>query len=150
MTRSSVWMVTTCLIIVGATQSVAQDNPRISCDARVPRAYQRDPPGWKSPTGESEATRYKTGYRAFCWNCVMVKAQDLKQKCPFVCSGTPAATAGCNDGARSAEEQVASLLEKHQQARVVDYLSDLARSPRAKKEASRYFRAGPRVERATE
>ncbi|HZM27331.1 MAG TPA: hypothetical protein VFB89_08235, partial [Gemmatimonadales bacterium] len=59
----------------------ASEPMRMSCRVRVPAAYQRDPPGWQSPTGESEAERYSRAYEAFWWNCIMVRADSLDARC---------------------------------------------------------------------
>jgi hypothetical protein len=116
---------------------------KLSCDVRVPAAYQADPPGWKSPTGEPETLRYARAYEAFCWNCLLVKADSLDARCPSSCSGTPAATAGCLDGGVQAEGAVSRALRSHSRESVQRYLKACASEPVVKRKTEPYFPNGP-------
>jgi hypothetical protein len=131
------------VIVLIAGISAAAEPLKLSCEARVPSAYKADPPGWTSPTGESEAQRYTRAYEAFCWNCVMVKANAIDARCPSSCSGTPAATAGCADGGVQAAEGVSMALRMHPQGEVQRYLRGLASGQEAKRRAASYFPNGP-------
>jgi hypothetical protein len=130
-------------ILAFADQSGGSEPLKLSCDVRVPAAYQADPPGWKSPTGEPEALRYTRAYEAFWWNCVLVKADSLDARCPSSCSGTPAATAGCADGGGQAEDAVSRALRAHSRASVQRYLKARASEPDAKRKTEPYFPSGP-------
>jgi len=115
----------------------------VSCQPHVPAQFQQEQPGWKSPTGESEATRYKKSYEAFWWMCIMVKAEDLETKCPSTCSGTAAAIYGCTDGAMDAESQVFQILGDHSDTKVKKYLQSLASDPKNKAKIEEYFPNAP-------
>jgi hypothetical protein len=122
----------------------------ISCQVHVPYEFQQNSPGWKSLTGEPESVRYRVSYEAFFWNCVMVKAVDLRGRCPFMCSGTPAATYGCSKGAKDAEREIKQLLADHDATRVRKYLRFVAASPEGKEKMAPYFPSGPRTEKIIE
>jgi hypothetical protein len=138
------------VLIITAAVGCAPHPMQISCEVRVPSEFRRDPPGWKSPTGEPESVRYTKSYQAFWWNCVMVKAARLEGKCPFTCSGTPAATHGCSDGAIDAETQIRQLLKLHDKIKVQDYLHTVAFDQEGKEKIRSYFPDGPRAEKITE
>jgi hypothetical protein len=78
-------------------------------------------------------------YEAFWWNCVMVKANDLDARCPFGCSGTPAATYGCAEGEADADRQVTRLLSEYSSEGVRGYLRTLAMSTQGKEKIKSYF-----------
>jgi hypothetical protein len=101
-----------------------------------------------APNGDPEPIRYTKAYEAFWWNCVMVKAKDLHARCPFICSGTPAATYGCLDGSHDADEQIATLLKQFSLSIVQAYLTQLASTPDARRGLSAYgyFQHGPEAE----
>jgi hypothetical protein len=139
----------TVLIITAALGCVSHPM-QISCQARVPTEFKKDPPGWKSPTGEPESVRYIKSYEAFWWNCVMVKAASLEGRCPFTCSGTPAATYGCADGAIDAERQIKQLLKVHDKMKVQHYLHTIASDQEGKEKIRSYFPDGPHAEKITE
>jgi hypothetical protein len=84
----------------------------------VPAEYGRAVLDGSDPTPEPPASRYRLAYGSSWWNCVALKAQDEHARCPFVCSGTPAASAGCTDGATDSEKMVDDLV-----ASVSDQLS---------------------------
>jgi hypothetical protein len=116
----------------------------------TPAAYLRDPPGWKSPTGESEAERYRRGFHAYWWNCVGVKGLHLEGRCPFVCSGTPGATQGCADGAAQAEEFVAGVIRREGAPVARQRLASWAASRECRNRTKGYFPDGPRSEAGTQ
>jgi hypothetical protein len=117
----------------------------MDCKPRVPTPYVRSDMG--TPNGEPESVRYAHAYESFWWNCVVVRAQNLGGRCPFVCSGTPGASAGCSDGAADADRQVERLLKHHPKDQVVWYLRDLARDAEAQRRIRTCFPNGPREER---
>lgn len=104
----------------------------------VPQEY-RKTPFHPPPNGEPEPVRYTMAYRAFWWNCVAVRAADLKSRCPFVASGTPAASAGAADGTSNANSQIDRLLKKYPTGKVQQYLRSIASTQVAKKEMRAYF-----------
>jgi hypothetical protein len=73
----------------------------------------------------------------------MIKADDLKNRCPCTCSGTPAAAYGCSDGALDAENQINQLLEIYSVKQVQAYLQSIAVSREAKIKIAPYFPKGP-------
>ncbi len=76
----------------------------------------------------------------------MVKAKDFSARCPFVCSGTKAASAGCAMGATDADARIARLLHAHSRDEVRRHLRELASKERAKQAIYPYFRQTPRPE----
>lgn len=125
-------------LLLAAVASAAA-NISMHCRVKVPKKYRRmtlNPP----PNGEPESVRYTVAYRAFWWNCVAVRAEDLQGRCPFVASGTQAASAGASDGALNANFQIDHLLKRHSAGKVQEYLRSLTSTPRAKEEMRPYFR----------
>ena len=117
----------------------------MECTPRVPTAYLRSDVG--TPNGEPESVRYARADESFWWNCVAVRAQDLAERCPFMCSGTPGASVGCADGAADADRQVERLLNHHPKDQVARYLRDLAGRPEAQRRTREHFPNGSRQER---
>jgi|GEM_PF-6301427 len=72
-----------------------------------------------------EPVRYVQAYEAFWWRCIEKKANDIKAPCPFMCSGTPAATAGCRDGAIDSEKRIEKLVKQFGPEQVKAYLFSL-------------------------
>ncbi len=120
--------------------------PHMICQVKVPSKYQKTP-GNPPPNGEPEPIRYQKSFEAFWWNCVMVKANNLDARCPFTCSGTPAAVAGCSDGESDAENKIADLLNKFSRSDVTQYLRSLASTEEAKKKIYPYFQETPQPEK---
>jgi hypothetical protein len=130
------------VLVVSATLCVAADL-KLEYRVRVPREHASTETA-NTPTGESERDRYKADHEAYWWNCVMVKAERLEARCPVVCSGTPAASDGCTDGATSAERQIARLTNEHGAKKVQAYLRSFASTPAAKEAfAKTRFHAEP-------
>lgn len=127
--------------------SCATAGPHMVCRVKVPTEYQKTPPWNPSPNGEPEPIRYQKTYEAFWWNCVMVKADNLDARCPFTCSGTPAAAAGCGDGESDAANKIADLLTKYSRSEVKQYLRSLAATEQAKKKIYPYFQETPQPEK---
>jgi hypothetical protein len=118
------------VLLISATLCVAADL-ELEYRVRVPRRHASKETA-NTPTGGSERDRYKEDHEAFWWNCVMVKAQRLEAQCPIVCSGTPASSDGCRDGAMSAERQIAGLTKEHGAKKVQAYLRSFSSTPAAK------------------
>jgi hypothetical protein len=133
-------------VFILLTLSCVSHKPYIECRVSVPNEYQKTP--WNPPpNGEPEPIRYKTSYEAFWWNCVMVKANNLDERCPFTCSGTPAAVAGCVDGESNADRQITGLMNKYSRSEVQQYLRSLASTEEAKKKIYPYFQETPQPEK---
>ena len=123
--------------------TVATANPKMTHRVVVPDEFKNPT---LSPNGDPDSVRYTNAYEAFWWNCVMVRANDLSARCPFICSGTPAATSGCADGAGNADEQIDALLKQFSAAKVQAYLRRLGANPRTQERLGGYFRDGPRAD----
>jgi hypothetical protein len=132
------------LVLALTTSGDARMNMR--CRVVVPKEY-RSTPLKPPPDGESEPARYTVAYEAFWWNCVAVRAADLRGRCPFIASGTPAASAGARDGASNADSQIERLLKTHVSAEVQRYLRSIASASKAKEKMRPYF-DGPTPEAA--
>jgi hypothetical protein len=109
----------------------------------VPEEFLKDPPGWKSPSGEPEAVRYRRAFEAFWWNCLGVRAREPEAKCPSVCSGTPAAARGCADGASEADRFVTELHREQGDQKAHARLSAWAASRECRDKTENYFPDGP-------
>ncbi len=118
--------------------ALAEGNFNLRCHVTVPKQY-RETPSNPPPNGQPEPTRYTTAYEAFWWNCVAVRATDLEGRCPFVGSGTPAASAGALDGQADANMQIDKLLKRHSRSAVQNYLRSVASTPTAKQKMRPYF-----------
>ena len=134
------------LLILFSQFVIASGKLELNCNVDVPDKFKQDPPGWKPPNGEPESIRYTKAYEAFWWNCAMVKAGDIEDRCPFTCSGTPAASYGCSDGATDAENQIRDLLEDHDGNEVIKYLKTLAKDSAGLEKLKTYFPDGPQAE----
>jgi len=70
------------------------------------------PPQYRSGQNEaldwsySDIARYISRYDERWWNCIRVRAVDIDAVCLTMCSGTPAASQGCADGALAASERI--------------------------------------------
>ena len=80
-------------------------SPRLECRPTTPAEFLN-----QSVVGQAESQRYERAYRAFWWCCVQFRADDLQARCPFICSGTPAAAQGCADGSIAAQTQIDALV----------------------------------------
>jgi hypothetical protein len=129
----------TLLVLSAFTLLASADNgPNMKCVVKVPKEYRHtpfDPP----PNGEPEPVRYTAAYEAYWWNCVAVRAADPQGRCPFVASGTPAASAGAMDGVTNAENQIRRSRRKYAASIVQKYLSTIASQPEAKQRMQPYF-----------
>ena len=126
------------VLIALALLASAKDGPSIKCVVKVPREYRKtqfNPP----PNGEPEPVRYTVAYEAFWWNCVAVRAADLRGRCPFLASGTPAASAGAMDGATNAGNQIRRLRRKYPISVIRKYLGTIASQSEAKQKMRHYF-----------
>lgn len=98
--------------------------PRLSLRITVPAEYQDQSAELTTPPdGDTERGQYREAYTAFWWNCTILKSSDTSARCPFMCSGTAAAAAGCQDGAVDSENQIAALEKKYGPARTREFLA---------------------------
>ena len=116
----------------------AANGPSMKCVVKVPREYRKTPFS-PPPNGQPEPVRYTVAYEAFWWNCVAVRAADLQGRCPFLASGTPAASAGATDGASNADDQIRRLQREYAASAVQQYLNTIASQPEAKEKMHPYF-----------
>ena len=116
----------------------ADAGPTMKCVVNVPREYRKTPFN-PPPNGQPEPVRYRVAYEAFWWNCVAVRAADLRDRCPFLASGTPAASGGAMDGATNAEDQIRRLQRKYAASAVRQYLNTIASDPEVKQKMRPYF-----------
>ena len=125
----------------------------LSCGTHVapnpipPAQHRRTIVDASDPTPEPPAARYRLAYESFWWNCVAVKAEDTNARCPFVCSGTPAAAEGCYEGARDAEKTVRDLISRVGVSTTTKRLESRVAMPDAKQSIRRYFPSGPQREK---
>jgi hypothetical protein len=99
------------------------------------------------PPNGLESVEYGEAYTAFWWNCTILKSVDLNARCPFTCSGTPAATAGCRAGAVDAENQIAEIEKKYGRPRTQEFLAFRIGEDEGYSKIQRYFPYGPLPER---
>ena len=132
-------------IMVPWVATLASSEPKMTFRVKVPDEIRNSK---FAPNGDPETVCYTKAYEAFWWNCVMVRAKDLNARCPFVCSGTPAATSGCAEGANNAGEQIGGLLKQFSAQKVQTYLKQLGSKPDARQRLSGYgyFQDGPKAE----
>ena len=107
--------------------------PQIACVAEVPRKFFDPPEGGMNEVG------YRTGYEAFWWNCVMLLAEDSRARCPTICTGSPAATAGCRNGGSEAQREARDFTKTYGHERAREVLRSLAADPEAKFKIGPYF-----------
>jgi hypothetical protein len=113
----------------------------------LPAQHRRTIVDASDPTGEAPAARYRLAYESFWWNCVAVKAEDTNARCPFVCSGTPAAADGCYEGKADAEKTVRDLISRVGVPKAKKRLESLIAMPDAEQSIRRYFPSGPEREK---
>ena len=100
-----------------------------------------------APPNGLESVEYREAYTAFWWNCTILKSVDLNARCPFTCSGTPAATAGCRAGAVDAENQIAELEKEYGGARTREFLAFRIGEDDGYSKLQAYFQYGPTPEK---
>jgi hypothetical protein len=120
---------------------------RLQPHPAVPAAYGRTVVNASDPTPEAPALRYRLAYESFWWNCVALKADDENAPCPFACSGTAAAAAGCAEGAMDSENMVRDLIRRVGAAKAKDRLHSRVAMPDAQQSIRRYFPSGLERER---
>jgi hypothetical protein len=126
-----------CTLLLGLIAS-ADARMNMRCRVVVPKEYRKPTPK-PPPNGEPEPVRYKVAYEAFWWNCAAVRAENIHGRCPFMASGTPAASTGAMDGASDADSQIERLLQTHAASAVQNYLQSIASTRRAKERMRPYF-----------
>jgi hypothetical protein len=114
------------------------------CEVNVPERY-RNQQETAAPNAQTDAQRYTEAYEAFWWNCVTVRSADYDARCPFLTSGTPAASSGARDGAANADAQIDALGKKLSRPSLQNYLRAIASTPAATDKMRPYF-ANPMAE----
>jgi hypothetical protein len=109
----------------------------------VPRVPDSLHPSEMSPNGETNAVRYQQAYQSYCWNCVAVRAKRLEARCPMICSGNEAATAGCTAGAVAGDASVERLIQAVGRERARTQLRTLAAEAVTRGRLDPYFAKGP-------
>ena len=113
----------------------------------VPAEHRRAIVDGSDPTGEAPNERYRLAYESFWWNCLAVKSEDERARCPFMCSGPPAAADGCREGASDAETIVRELTTRLGASKAKQRLQLRVSTPSARQSIRRYFPSGPERER---
>ena len=134
-------------VILGGIVSVGCSAPNVDPHPVVPAEHSRTALDGSDPTPEPPASRYRLAYGSFYWNCLALKAQDEKARCPFVCSGTPAASAGCGDGATDAEKMTNDLIRRLGVEGARRTLESRVTSPDAQENIRRYVPSGSQSEK---
>ena len=123
----------------------------IACGARrldltprvhIPQKF-RETPLDLPPNGEPERTRYRVAYEASWWNCVFVRAEHFSARCPSVCSGPPAAAAGCADGSDGADRAIDKAARRYGERDVTHHLQSLTEGTEGRVKLKAYFPNGP-------
>ena len=133
-------------LIVSAAVSVGCSVPNIDPHPVVPAEHSRTVLDGSDPTSEPPASRYRLAYESFYWNCVAIKARDVAARCPSVCSGTPAASAGCSDGAADSDKIIDDLVRRLGVEDARHTLASRVSLPDAQECVRRYFPAGHQPE----
>jgi hypothetical protein len=133
---------TLALVVLGSAMSIGCAMPNVDPHPAVPAEHRRTVLDGSDPTSEPPASRYRVAYESFYWNCVAVKAQDERARCPFVCAGTPAASAGCSDGATDSEKMVKELVRRLGIEGARRTLGSRVTMPDAQERIRRYFPSG--------
>jgi hypothetical protein len=113
------------VVLVLVTCSCTEQGPRMKFQVTIPEEYRQ-------------------AYQSFWYNCIAVRAADLKARCPFVAGGTPAASGGARDGSLAAETCIDRLLQNFSERVVRDYLGSVASQPEAIEKMRPYFGSTPR------
>ena len=113
----------------------------------VPVEHRRTTVNSSDPTDEPPASRYRRAYQSFWWNCLAVKAEEEHARCPFVCSGNPAAAEGCRAGATEAEEMVGDLIHRVGVVNAKNRLRARVSMVDARESIRLYFPSGARREK---
>jgi len=72
-----------------------------------------------------------------------IRADNFSARCPEICSGTPAATAGCAAGGTDADSAIDKASNRYGEQEVIRYLRSLARRSDARLKLEPYFPDGP-------
>lgn len=103
-------------------------NHRIDVPAEFRSGLSEPGFGWET----SDIARYIEGYERMWKSCVKIAAKDIRAvaTCPFVCSGTPAAAAGCAAGAEAVQTKLEAEITRCGGARVQEYLREVLGMPK--------------------
>ena len=113
----------------------------------VPVEHRRTVVNSSDPTDEPPAACYRRAYQSFWWNCLAVKAEDERARCPFVCNGTSAAVEGCGAGGTEAEEMVGDLIRRVGVVNAKNRLRARVSMVDARESIRLYFPSGARTEK---
>ena len=133
-------------VILSGAVNAGCSMPNVDPHPAVPAEHSRTVSDNTDPTPEPPASRYRLAYESFYWNCVALKAQDQNARCPFACSGTPAASAGCSDGAMEADKMIDDLVRRMGVERARRTLESRVAMPDAQESIRRYFPSGVQPE----
>ena len=136
-------------VVIAASVAVLMTGcgPHLAPHAGLPSEFhQQYPELTPPPSGEPEGVRYRHAYDAFWWNCAVVRSRDLDARCPMTCSGTPAATYGCSQGALDADGDIDDLIERYGRPRTQSHLQALVRRSDVAAKMNGYFADGPVAE----
>jgi hypothetical protein len=117
---------TTALMCLAFSWACASRSLSLRFSLHVPESYSWTCGDGQCPSGQPEAVRYENAYEAFWWHCIVTRSDNVKAECSWVCSGTPAATYGCAEGAQAAERQIDALLRRDPSDAVQTYLREVA------------------------
>ena len=102
-------------IVVGVVLAVVASNAWAALELNyrvvVPKRFSEKVLA-SSPTGQSEAERYREKHQIYWWACVCAKADGLSTQCSYFASGTPGASEGAADGGRDATQQIKRRFSK--------------------------------------
>jgi hypothetical protein len=134
------------VVVTALTAALSCSPPHVSFvpNPRVPQEF--TDPSTATPTGEPESVGYTRAYEAFWWNCALVRANDLSARCPFMCSGTPAAAEGCAQGSTDADRAIRDAIKRYGPSDARDSLRSLAKRPDGREKLRAYFLNGPTAE----
>ena len=132
--------------IVFAGLMVTACSPSLDPHPIVPAEHNLEVVNSTDPTPEPPAVRYRLAYKSFYWNCVAVRLEDEAARCPFMCSGTPATSEGCRDGAMEADKIVSDIFQTAGADDARRTLRSRLTTARAQESLKLYFPSSPRRE----
>ena len=132
---AAIWAITISATLLSGPSLAARSKPGLLCRVKVPARFKQG-----NVSGLPERQRYRTAFESFWWNCASVKARRLQARCPFVCSGTPAAAAGCADGATDAESQIRRVVKLRGRVKAKRLVRSVAKTAAIKRKLAPYFK----------
>ncbi len=123
------------IILIALVTTTGCVNTKLECTVKVPSEYGNE----ISPNGESNNVRYTKAYKAFWWQCIKDKSNNLTNSCKWTCSGNAAATSGCTNGAHDAMRQIDNLIKEKGIEYTQKYLKKSAKTKKCKENVVPYF-----------